>query len=473
MLLALAPNPYIVLDSSLRIAWMNEAYLRATMRRREDILGQHIFTAFPSDPSTESYRLLSESFARVIDSRRSDEIALIRYDISNADGTMDARYWSATHTPILDAQGQVDFILQHTVDVTEIQSLRLMRDEMGVIERASAVEARNRDLAEESKQLKALLEEAPGFVAVLDGPRHMFRMANRAYRDLVGQRHLVGQSVAEALPEVVEQGFTALLDRVMSTGQAHIARRDKVVLRNGPDREEVRYLDFIYQPIVSKAGEISGIFVQGHDVTDQIEAEAHQQLLINELNHRVKNTLAIVQGLASQSFRRGTVPEEGLVAFFARLSALSAAHNLLTKGNWEAANLAEMVRAGIGGVAGANPDRIGIAGPKVRIAAQLATSIAMVIHELSTNAVKYGALSRIDGRVDVRWSVRADEGVQLLAFEWAESGGPEVEEPVRHGFGTRLIKRGFASDYRSSVDIQFRKSGLCCHFVTVLAGDIA
>jgi two-component sensor histidine kinase len=186
-------------------------------------------------------------------------------------------------------------------------------------------------------------------------------------------------------------------------------------------------------------------------------------LLINELNHRVKNTLAIVQGLASQSFRRGTVPEEGQVAFFARLSALAAAHNLLTKGNWEADNLAEMVRAGIDGVAG----------PKVRITAQLATSVAMVIHELSTNAVKYGALSRTEGRVDVRWSLRVDQGAQLLAFDWAESGGPEVADPVRHGFGTQLIKRGFASDYRSSVDIQFRKSGLRCYFVTVLAGDIA
>jgi two-component sensor histidine kinase len=225
---------------------------------------------------------------------------------------------------------------------------------------------------------------------------------------------------------VVEQGFTALLDRVRSTGRAHIARRDKVVLRNGPDREEERYLDFIYQPILSPDGEISGIFVQGHDVTDQVEAEAHQQLLINELNHRVKNTLAIVQGLASQSFRRGTVPEEGQVAFFARLSALAAAHNLLTKGNWGAANLAEMVRAGIGGLAGANLDRIGIAGPKVCITAQLATSVAMVIHELSTNAFKYGALSRNEGRVDIRWSVQVDQGAQLLAFDWTESGGPRL-----------------------------------------------
>jgi hypothetical protein len=105
----------------------------------------------------------------VIDSRQSDEIALIRYDIRNTEGSMDVRYWSATHTPILDAQGDVEFILQHTVDVTEIQSLRLLRDE-GVIERANAVEARNRNLAEERNQLKALLEEAPGFVAVLDGP---------------------------------------------------------------------------------------------------------------------------------------------------------------------------------------------------------------------------------------------------------------------------------------------------------------
>jgi PAS domain S-box-containing protein len=272
-LLAGSPNPYVVLDPSLVIVWMNKAYLSATMREREDILGRTIFDAFPSDPASESYQLLKGSFDRVRQTRKADEIALIRYDIRNADGSMDLRYWSATHTPLLDQQGEVSLILQHTVDVTELQSLRVMRDEMGIVQRAQAVQARNRDLAAESERLRSLFEQAPGFVAILSGPDHVFQLANEAYRNLVGERDLAGKRVAEALPEVVDQGFVDLLTKVHDSGTAYVGRREKVVLHNERlARGSERYLDFLYQPIFTDGGQVSGIFVQGHDVTEQVTA---------------------------------------------------------------------------------------------------------------------------------------------------------------------------------------------------------
>jgi two-component sensor histidine kinase len=365
-------------------------------------------------------------------------------------------------------------VLQHTVDVTELHSLRSLRDGASLVERANAVQARNRDLAEESEQLRNLLEKAPGFVGVLSGPTHIFIMANEAYRRLVGERDLVGYSVAEALPEVVEQGFIDLLDQVHSSRNAHVALRQKVALRNAPSGEsQDRFLDFIYQPIFTDSGEVSGVLVQGHDVSDQVEAEEHQKRLINELNHRVKNTLAIVQSLAMQSFRKSPTPADGLTAFTARLAALSAAHNLLTRANWEAASLDDVLRAGIEATAGFHRGRFRMSGPAVTLQPQVATSVAMLVHELSTNALRYGALASSDGWVDIRWSIAANGMGRELAFDWSEQGGPRIEAPVRRGFGTRLIERGFASDKASSVSMTFPPSGLQCRIVAHIAGEAA
>ena len=157
-LAAISPNPYVLLDPDLRLVWMNDAYLAATMRAREDIIGRMMFDAFPADPQSESYRQLKDSFDHVIETGETDEIALIRYDIAGPDGTMETRYWSATHTPVKDDAGQLEYILQHTVDVTELHNLRQMRAEMGVVRRAGAVQARNRDLERESQRLLELFQ---------------------------------------------------------------------------------------------------------------------------------------------------------------------------------------------------------------------------------------------------------------------------------------------------------------------------
>lgn len=467
-LLAKAPNPYVLLDTRLAIVWMNEAYLRVTMRDRADIIGRTMFEAFPSDPDSDSYRQLKDSLDRVLATASTDEIALIRYDIRGAGEAMETRYWSATHTPLLDAAGRVEYILQHTVDVTELHSLRALRDAAGVVERAGAVQARNTSLSEETRRLTALLDQAPGFVAVLGGPDHVFQMANAAYRTLVGGRDVVGKSLAEALPEVVDQGFDTLLDQVRATNVAYVGKRQKVMLQNAPAGPgEERYLDFIYQPIVLN-GAVSGVFVQGHDVTDHVEAEEHQKLLMHELNHRVSNTLAVVQALARQSFRDDGDIEAGLAVFHARLAALSAANGLLTRGNWETASIAEVVRTSLDATAGAIPGRYAMAGPALALPPQMTMSVSMLIHELGTNAIKYGSLSHPDGRISIAWTVDDVDGRRQLVLDWRESGGPPVVAPKRRGFGTRLISRGIISDRNSHVNLEFEPTGLRCRVVATL-----
>ena len=466
-----SPNPYVLMKPDLTIATMNDAYLAATMRKRDDLVGRKMFEAFPSDPDSESHRLLHGSFERVLRTRERDEIALIRYDIELPSGEYDERYWSATHIPLVE-DGEVACILQHTVDVTELQRLRTFaaeaghhaREEVGVFERAHAVQEANQSLTQETQRLRTMFEQAPGFVAVISGPEHRFQLANAAYRRLVGGRDVIGKTVAEALPEVVDQGFANLLDQVRSTGQPYIGRSVGVMLEaDGDGALEERFLDFIYQPIGSDEGSVLGVFVQGHDVTEQRRAEEHQQLLIHELNHRVKNTLSIVQALAMQSFNDSAEPAVARRTFDARLNALSAAHNLLTRENWESAGLMETITASVAATAGANAARVSIHGPDIVVAPQTAVSIAMAVHELCTNAIKYGALSNDCGTVDVRWRAEPEAG-GLLALEivWREADGPPVTPPTRRGFGTRLIERGLSAELRSNVTLDYRVRGLKC-----------
>lgn len=470
-LFARSPNPYVVLDSSLVIVWMNEAYLRATMRTREAITGLKMFEAFPSEPGSESHELLSSSLHRVLLTGQADELALIRYDIIGVDGQLEQRFWSATHTPLCDDAGQVRFILQHTVDVTELQDLRRMRDEAGVIQRANAVQAYNVNLQAETDRMRTLFEQAPGFMAVLEGQAHTFQLANAAYRKLVGGREVLGKPALEAVPELDEQGLIARLDQVRGSGVPYVGRSERVVLLHNSDQASAeRFLDFIFQPILGEGGDVEGVFVQGHDVTEEAVLLRRQELLINELNHRVKNTLAIVQGLAAQSFRAVDTTGTARRTFDARLKALAAAHDLLTEGKWEPTSLAGTIRASVEAATGADAERVQASGPSVSLAPEQAVALAMAIHELSTNAIKYGALSNASGQVTIDWQFtaeRADGGPLVIA--WVEQGGPPVTAPTRRGFGTRLIERGLSADMDGHASIEWTSSGLQSRFTLNVA----
>jgi PAS domain S-box-containing protein len=280
-----SPNPYVLLSPDFTIVGMNEAYLGVTMRTRADITGRNMFEAFPGEGA--SVEQLKASLDRAFKTRKPDHLALIHYDIPRPDGNgFEERFWSATHTPLLDAAGEVAYILQHTVDVTELHRLRMAartphapfgveaQVEGDVLRRAQAVQEVNLSLDAERRHLRRLFEQAPGFMAVLSGPEHRFELANAAYSQLVGNRDVIGKSVREALPDVAGQGFFELLDNVYSSGQPFVGRALKVKLRQGPEAApEDHYVDLVYQPIVGSDGTVSGIFVQGHDITERILAE--------------------------------------------------------------------------------------------------------------------------------------------------------------------------------------------------------
>jgi PAS domain S-box-containing protein len=223
----------------------------------------------------------------------------------------------------------------------------------------------------------------------------------------------------------------------------------------------VRWLEGRGEYIRDEAGKVlrsRGVLM---DITDRKRSEERQRLLINELNHRVKNTLAIVQGLAKQTFRDDFDRRTASAAFEQRLMALSAAHNLLTREQWKAASLADVIESSVGAAAGPAVSRVHIVGPHVSLPPQTAVGMAIAAHELCTNALKYGSLSNATGEVDVSWTVDHAETPRLW-LRWCERGGPPVIEPVTRGFGSRLIERGLSAELGGTVRLSFDREGVTC-----------
>jgi PAS domain S-box-containing protein len=213
-------------------------------------------------------------------------------------------------------------------------------------------------------------------------------------------------------------------------------------------------------PIRDDAGRVNRWFGVNIDVTAQERHEQQQQLLINELNHRVKNTLATVQSIAAQTLRSGADPRQLFENFEARLISLSEAHNLLTQASWEGAYVGDLVERAIRPFQNADRSAIEAQGPPVWLRSESVLSLSMALHELGTNAIKYGALSVAGGRVAVRWDLHPVTGGFQLS--WSESGGPRVEPPSRRGFGLRLIERALAAERDGRTELNFRPDGLVC-----------
>lgn len=204
------------------------------------------------------------------------------------------------------------------------------------------------------------------------------------------------------------------------------------------------------------------------DIDERKQAEERRVMLINELNHRVKNTLASVQSIARQTLRSGRPPEQAMELFTARLVALSAAHNVLTRENWAGAGLAEIAQEALAPFNGCGDGRIDMGGPDARLSARAAVGLAMALHELATNATKYGALSGESGGVKLTWKLDGAAPDQRLALEWRERGGPAVSPPKRSGFGSRLLTQGLPGELDGTTELAFEAGGVVCRITAPL-----
>jgi two-component system CheB/CheR fusion protein len=195
------------------------------------------------------------------------------------------------------------------------------------------------------------------------------------------------------------------------------------------------------------------------DVTERKSLEERQRLLLRELTHRVKNTLAVVQAIAHQSLRSSTSREDFIACFDGRLSALASSHNILVESNWHGADLAALVRTQLEPYASDGAERWAIEGEPVLLPADLATPVGLVVHELATNAVRHGAMSHPSGRVNLSWTLNSRNDPPLLTVIWQETDGPAAEQPAVSGFGTALIDNAIRG---ARVRREFRPDGFVC-----------
>ncbi len=307
-------------------------------------------------------------------------------------------------------------------------------------------------------RLEAVLESvSEGFYA-LDGDWRyvVFNRAAEAYFG-VSRKLVLGKVIWEIFPQGLGTPFethcrAAMTDGVSTTFETSSQLR--------PDR-------VVELKIVPLRG--GGVAVTLTDISERKRADARQRLLVNELNHRVKNALATVQAIAAQSLHGPDIPAEARTRFMARLMALARANDVLVAENWTGAHLMA-IAVEVASPHGAG-ERFSIEGPPVHLAPQTATAMALGLHELATNAAKYGALSAPDGRVALSWSVDGDGQDRRFRLTWREEGGPPVKPPGKPGFGTRLIERGMAGELRAQAKLDYAVEGLVFTLVAPL-GDL-
>ena len=261
-----------------------------------------------------------------------------------------------------------------------------------------------------------------------------------------------GRPLTDIVGQIQYDGLYRDVGQVLDTLQPldrHIAHK------NGQTHYLMRIL-----PYRSPDNTVSGIIITFIDVTGIVQAEQHQRLLVDELNHRVKNMLTVVASLATQTLRRSRTLDEFGATFNGRVRALTASYSLLSNQNWVSVSLRDVLAEEIKPYAANDRSNIMLEGPGVRLKPAGALAMGMAIHELTTNAVKFGALSVPEGKVSVTWRLEPGQTGPELVVDWTELNGPPVQPPSRHGFGTTLIERGFAHDLSGRATLDFDPAGV-------------
>lgn len=316
-------------------------------------------------------------------------------------------------------------------------------------------------LGDTQRRLDAVLNNASVSIILMDDRQQCIYM-NRAAEKLTG--YTLGEVLA------LDRPLHDIIHHTRPDG-SHFPLAECAIDRAFPEHNQMQGEEtfvhkdgsfypvaFTASPIRDEASKTIGTIIEVRDIREEKVAKERQRLLIDELNHRVKNTLSAVQSIAYQSLK--SADAEARRTFEGRLVALSGAHNVLTREGWTGASLRTAVETAIAPFQA--PGRFELTGVDHPLAPKMVVSLSMVVHELATNAVKYGSLSAPDGAVQIEWRIGQDVNGERLAMRWEEMGGPRVEAPTRRGFGTRLLERQVSMEFDGSIELQYRPSGLLC-----------
>jgi PAS domain S-box-containing protein len=319
---------------------------------------------------------------------------------------------------------------------------------------------------------KAVLEGAGAyFLSIVEASRDCIRVISAEgfveYMNAQGQalfeiEDFEGRNRSKYWPDMWPDESRSDVERALRRALAGEASAFRALCPTA--KGDPRWWDTTVSPILDE-GRVIRVLATSRDVTGEMRSEAHRQLLVNELNHRVKNTLATIQSIASQSLRNAGVDLAVRGAFEGRLMAIAATHNVLTDENWSAASLRQIIDGSVMPYR-ANPGQLTISGDDLRVSPKPAVVMALAFHELAINALKYGALSVAGGHVDIHWSV---EGGDRLNIDWTEQGGPAVRPPERRGFGSRIVELALPGELGGQVDVDYRAEGLHCRISSPLS----
>ena len=340
-------------------------------------------------------------------------------------------------------------------------------DQVGDALASASTELRNREAALKASEARLLATQNNAGVGIAEVDRDgRFVAVNETRCRLTGHTRdeLIGQHFGHVTdPEILKHDLG--LFRRQVAGELDTYTTESKFQRKGGSSGWARVTS-------TAVRDADGTFLYAvrvvEDITERRQADKRQKLLIDELNHRVKNTLATVQSLAWQAARPGVLPQVAQERFQERLLALSRTHNLLNETHWEGASVRRILETELGPYATART-RVRLDGPEVHLEAKPAVVLGMAFHELTTNAAKYGALSAASGRVQVDWSV-ADRGEgALLTIDWCELGGPVLEAQPTPGFGSRLLRQTITRELAGHLDIRYEREGVCCTIAVPIA----
>lgn len=417
-----------------RLLRVNDAICKMLGRSREELLSMTFADYTHPEDIAEDIAL----YARQISGELGSYV--LRKRAIRSDGT--TIYLDINSSSVIDASG-FRYGVRVIQDVTAAKQLE---------DRLSASE----------RHFRKLLEALPAAVYTTDAEGHI-TFFNQAAVAMSGRTPQQGDlwcvtwrlfnADGSPLPHDECPMAVALKEDRTVRGAEAIAER--------PDGTRVPFIPYP-TPLHDADGNLIGAVNMLVDITERKLAENRQKTLIDELNHRVKNTLATVQSLAAQTARHADSADDLYHRLETRLLALSRAHDLLTRRHWEDAPLDSLVREVLLPLSGDASNRIEFNGVRVNVSTRAALNLTMVLNELATNATKYGALSSDAGRVVLSWNVRSQLAATLLELEWQEIGGPPVSPPDRRGLGSRLMKRCIERDLGGELDLVFAATGVTC-----------
>ncbi|RYE35540.1 MAG: PAS domain S-box protein [Hyphomicrobiales bacterium] len=415
-LVLLSPAAMTLLWGRQGLMFYNDAYAVIAGARHPGSFGASVFEAWP-EVADFNREVLDSVFAGASPSYRDVPFVFYR------NGAAEDVWLNVDYSPVLDDAGEVGGVLAIVTETTERvqteQTLRRREAELAQVQKIGRVGGLEVDLRSGFRNRRS-----PEYLQIHGLPPEA---AQETHEDWVRRIHPEDRMTVDAhFREAVQ-------------GTATIYEAEYRIIR--PSDGQVRWIAATAQIERDEGGEPLRLIGAHLDVTARKEAEAEQRLLMQELAHRVKNTMAMIQALASQTLRNAGTLEAAREIFNARLAALARAHDLLVGGRRADASVHDIAKSII--ALQGDPARFSIKGDNIVLGPKAALALTLILHELTTNAVKYGALSNTTGIVSLSWSVAEIEGVRQFRLRWCESGGPPVMPPSRKGFGSRLIERSF------------------------------